>query len=1039
MKHLFLSFSLLFFFSILAISQRTINDDLQEVKQKIVPFKSSPFYINHSRNSIEIHESLKDYSLLNLDRRFFEELSSKRIPYLLLTLPQSGRNDITLELVESDLLDEEFSVVLAPEMKRIQHRPIKHYKGIIQGQDKSFAAISILENEIMGIISHPSASGSLVLGKLEGSDSHVLYQDHQIANSNPISCHTEDNPSMRYRQEQLRYKKSSLRNEEKCVGLFLEVDFDIFQSRQNSVDNTLDYITALMNQVILLYQNEQISAKISEIVVWTQPSPYNATTSLDMLNAFRQNRPDFNGDVAQLLSYKSSGGIAYVNTLCADNKSFRTSFSRIQDNFQNIPTYSWSVHVIAHEFGHILGSQHTHACVWNGNNTAIDGCFTTDGSCSNPGIPQEGGTIMSYCHATSKGINFSNGFGDQPGNVLRSNVSQASCLKSCAQIGQDGNHCDDISFKVQIKTDAYPSENQWTITNSENKIVLSGGPYSSRHTVFTIDGCLPEGCYSFNIVDDYGDGMCCSYGEGYYQLIIEDQVEFEGGQFKDKESQGFCLKPQTPTCEDGIQNGDEEGIDCGGSCAPCPTCEDGIQNGNETDVDCGGDCVACQPDEEGTVLDTLAGHYFENGWELWTRGGVHASRVKSIHSPEGNFSIRLRNGQGEKSSAFSPTYDFTDYESITMVFQYKSVGMESGKGFNIQILKDGKWEVIKNFVSGIDFLNTEIKVDTLRNLKDFNSLSQIRFENLGSDNTDGVYIDAVEIFGYKKSKEDQPSCTDGIQNGNETGIDCGGDCSACQNEDDGNTSGDEDNEVQVVASEIAGFYFESDIEGWIRGGVNSSRVYSIHSAEGQYSVRLRNGQGISSSITSPLVQLPNLDSLKIEFSLKAVSFESGKSLTISYFEGHNWHNLDTLTSGVDFTNNQTSEFSLVINQSLASDFQLRFTAQGSDNSDLIYVDAIRWIGYQLGHVQPLVLPSASQLLEDRHINTPQLVPNPADTFVEIQLDEVPSRVQIVHVSGQVLLEEYNNSFLDVSTLNPGVYVAVINTSSDIYRLKFIKR
>ncbi len=52
----------------------------------------------------------------------------------------------------------------------------------------------------------------------------------------------------------------------------------------------------------------------------------------------------------------------------------------------------------------------------------------------------------------------------------------------------------------------------------------------------------------------------------------------------------------TPTCNDGIQNGDETGIDCGGSCAPCdvaPTCDDGIQNGDETGIDCGGSCAPC--------------------------------------------------------------------------------------------------------------------------------------------------------------------------------------------------------------------------------------------------------------------------------------------------------------------------------------------------------------------------------------------------------------------------------------------------------------
>ncbi len=50
----------------------------------------------------------------------------------------------------------------------------------------------------------------------------------------------------------------------------------------------------------------------------------------------------------------------------------------------------------------------------------------------------------------------------------------------------------------------------------------------------------------------------------------------------------------TPTCSDGIKNGDETGVDCGGSCpnscAVNPTCNDGIQNGDETGVDCGGSC-----------------------------------------------------------------------------------------------------------------------------------------------------------------------------------------------------------------------------------------------------------------------------------------------------------------------------------------------------------------------------------------------------------------------------------------------------------------
>ncbi len=54
-----------------------------------------------------------------------------------------------------------------------------------------------------------------------------------------------------------------------------------------------------------------------------------------------------------------------------------------------------------------------------------------------------------------------------------------------------------------------------------------------------------------------------------------------------------------PSCIDGMRNGTETSIDCGGDCDACvnttaPQCDDGVLNGNETGTDCGGDCDACR-------------------------------------------------------------------------------------------------------------------------------------------------------------------------------------------------------------------------------------------------------------------------------------------------------------------------------------------------------------------------------------------------------------------------------------------------------------
>ena len=101
-------------------------------------------------------------------------------------------------------------------------------------------------------------------------------------------------------------------------------------------------------------------------------------------------RTSFNGDLAHLLDYANYGGVAWLTSLCGSTSS-RMAYSGIDASFNHVPTYSWSVEVVSHETGHNMGSSHTHACVWNGDNTAIDGCGPaagyTEGSCPAAPVP----------------------------------------------------------------------------------------------------------------------------------------------------------------------------------------------------------------------------------------------------------------------------------------------------------------------------------------------------------------------------------------------------------------------------------------------------------------------------------------------------------------------------------------------------------------------------------------------------------------------------------------------------------------------------
>ena len=579
------------------------------INQNPATFESQtfePFLKTNQKNSVvaELEQNRSLYSVLDLDKSILNAISKNAPQSFRMKLPNlKNKESLELDLVQVDIFSSDFEVTRGSDGQAVDVNRGLHYRGVVKGDSRSVVAISIFKDEVMGIISNDD--GNLVLGKLKGtnwSDEHVLYNDKDVLQDHHFECATEDD-GIGYKPKDLEYNNQKSPGD--CIKLYIEADYDIFQDK-GSVSATSNYITGLMNEVITLYANESIVAVVSQLVVWDVVSPYSSTSSSGMLSDFQANLGTFNGDLAQLFSYQASGGIAAgFSGICNPNPDNSMCFSSINSSYAVVPTYSWSVMVATHEFGHLWGSRHTHACVWNGNNTAIDGCYTTEGSCSSPPIPQNGGTIMSYCHLQSVGINFNNGFGPQPGNVIRNSVDNASCTTACGppscndgiqnqdetgvdcggticspcptcsdgiqngeELGVDcgGPDCapcpctgQDVTLTIVL--DNYPGETTWTIT-SGGLTYASGGPYAGAGSTVTEINCLNDGCYDFNIFDSYGDGICCAYGNGSYSLEdASGNILASGGSFGSSETTNFCLST-TPALSVSIAS--QSNVSCNG-------------------------------------------------------------------------------------------------------------------------------------------------------------------------------------------------------------------------------------------------------------------------------------------------------------------------------------------------------------------------------------------------------------------------------------------------------------------------------------------
>jgi hypothetical protein len=91
---------------------------------------------------------------------------------------------------------------------------------------------------------------------------------------------------------------------------------------------------------------------------------------------------------------------------------------------------------------------------------------------------------------------------------------------------------------LELHTDNAPQQTTWDLKNSSGIVVDSGGPFTlSNHSyVDTVHLNNGEGCYTFTIYDSGGNGLCCSNGNGGYELLSSTgSMIRQGGTFGSSE------------------------------------------------------------------------------------------------------------------------------------------------------------------------------------------------------------------------------------------------------------------------------------------------------------------------------------------------------------------------------------------------------------------------------------------------------------------------------------------------------------------------
>jgi hypothetical protein len=434
MRKLILIALLLASFGVFA--QRNVSKKVNDMISQNTTFKKYSVLIeNNAIQNSATRNAVTKATYATINQTAIGEIAQNQYDFLEVEIPYLGAT-ITTQLFKVDLFAEGFHID-TDKAASIDYEKGTHYRGIVKGDPNSLVSFNFFKQEFNAVISNNLINNLVVakLDKINNTTDYIVYSDVNLKAKNNFECKVKS--SFETSAQELRNQESTASI--RCVTMYFEIDYDLYQANNSSTTTTANWMTSVFNNVQTIFTNDGITTSLKSTFIWTTPDPYDGIgdSSADYLYKFNELRPVFDGDLGQLLGIDPGGlgGVAVgINGICTQSNF---SYSDVSFSFQTVPTYSWTILVITHEFGHLLGSPHTHGCHWNGNQTAIDGCGQSagyfEGDCDEGPIPSETvqGTIMSYCHLVDGvGINFVNGFGPQPAARIISKVNAGTCLST---------------------------------------------------------------------------------------------------------------------------------------------------------------------------------------------------------------------------------------------------------------------------------------------------------------------------------------------------------------------------------------------------------------------------------------------------------------------------------------------------------------------------------------------------------------------------------------------------------------------------------